>query len=124
MRIRKDAPFRAKFVQEFVKFPRCGTDQVDAATQFFDYIRCHRHDIDFTKSNVTEVGTIAVAYNSAQVNFLRKIEMSAAAASNSNYRAAIRPVASSFDGSSMNGPCQPTMPSIGFGPPWWDPYGR
>ena len=126
VRIQKDAHFRAKFIGEFVKFPRRRTDQVDAATQCFDYIRRHRHDIDFTKSNVRQAGTIAVCYNSQpQMNAsLRKIDMPAAAASNLSYRAATRPFASSFDASSMNGPSRPQMASIGFGPDWWEKYRR
>ena len=33
-----DAPWRHSYVKEFVEFPRVGTDQVDATTQFLDFM--------------------------------------------------------------------------------------
>ncbi len=124
--VRKDAPFRAKFIREFVQFPRRGDDQVDATTQYLDYVRRRRDDIDFSKSNITKPGMIVVGYNSApQANAsLMKSDIPAAAASNSNYRAATRPSTASFDASSLNGPFRPQMPSIGLAPAWWERYRR
>ena len=64
IRVQSDAPFREKFVEEFVSFPHGRhDDQVDATTQYLDYI-AKRDDIDFSKTNVTRPGTIAVAFNS------------------------------------------------------------
>ena len=59
IRIPKDAPFRQSFVEELVQFPHARhDDQVDAFTQLLDWLE-DQDEIDFSKSNLIEVGIIA-----------------------------------------------------------------
>ncbi len=64
VRIRKDAPFRSEFIGEVVQFPHGQhDDQVDAMTQFLDWL-VRQDDIDFSRTNVTRSGTMALGLNS------------------------------------------------------------
>ena len=125
VRVKTNAAFRDKYISEIVKFPRGGDDQVDATTMILDFVDS-RDDLDFSRSNVTGAGTIAVGYNSQpQSNgFLGKQYPNCpmALASNSNHCAAIRLLQSPFDASSLNSPYRPQMPNLNLGAPWWHRY--
>jgi hypothetical protein len=125
IRVKSDAAFREKYIAEFVEFPDRGDDQVDATTMYLDYVGGGDH-LDFSRSNITKWGTIAVGYNSQPQSsgFLGKQNPNCplASASNSNHRAAMRLFQSSFDASPLNSPFRPQMPNINLGAPWWQRY--
>ena len=64
IRVQSDAPFREILIGEFVAFPHGRhDDQVDAATQCFDYVgKCD--DIDFSTTNIKGSGMMAGVFNS------------------------------------------------------------
>jgi predicted phage terminase large subunit-like protein len=62
IRLPFEAEFREKYIKEFIEFPHGRhDDQVDATTQFLDFIENH-DDLDFSRT--TRPGTIAAGYNS------------------------------------------------------------
>jgi predicted phage terminase large subunit-like protein len=64
IRVQSDAQFREKLTKEFIVFPHGRhADQVDATTQFLDFI-VKRDDIDFSKTNIKRAGTMGRALNS------------------------------------------------------------
>ena len=121
----KDAEFAGDFIEEVIRFPRAPhDDQVDALTQFLDWIG-KQDDFDFSRTNVVRSGLAAGGGNSAYVPVapLRlnpKAPGLAAVASNSSYRGATWSGQPSFHGSRLNSPFRPQMPNLGE--PWWARY--
>jgi predicted phage terminase large subunit-like protein len=64
IRIPKQSAFTTNFVEELVQFPHGRhDDQVDAMTQFLDWFE-KQDEIDFSKTNVSQRGVIAIARGS------------------------------------------------------------
>ena len=122
----EDADFWSSFVDEVTNFPHVEhTDQVDAMTQYLDWIG-KQDDLDFSKTNVQHPGIMAGRGNSEPLVPILPADPKApgimAGSNNSNRR--ILQIQSSFNASSINHPSRPTMPNIGFDPPWWEKYRR
>ena len=131
IRIRNDAPFREKFIEEMIQFPYGRhDDQVDAMTQLLDHVEKNRDEIDFSRTNIKRSGLIAGAGNSqyqpmgSSGQQDQKAPGLGAVALNSSCRAAPGSGQPSFDASRLNSPFRPQMPNVNLGEPWWDRYGR
>ena len=131
IRIRNDAPFREKFIEEMIQFPHGRhDDQVDAMTQLLDHVEENRDEIDFSRTNIKRSGLIAGAGNSqyqpmgSSGQQDQKAPGLGAVALNSSCRAATGSGQPAFDASRLNSPFRPQMSNLNLGVPWWHRYGK
>ena len=125
----KDAEFWEAFIEELIQFPHAPhDDQVDALTQFLDWIG-KQDDFDFSRTNIIRTGIAAGRGNSAYVPAAPadqdpKAPGVAVLGSNSSYRAATGWGQPAFDASRLNSPFRPQMSNLNLGVPWWHSYGK